>query len=135
MQAVQWDGTRRPLIGRAVVSSGEPLENWLVRTNGVYSLHEAARAGHEETLRARLSGPQVRHNQYGWIVKSDEETDRAAVNAANEEGNTPLHLAAAACQTGAMKLLLEAGADKNARNKAGKRPAEVLGEAVRHLLE
>ena len=136
VKAVQWDGTRYTVLGKdAPISTGEPLEAWFTRTNGIYSLHEAARAGHEEATRARLSGPQVRHNQYGWIVKTEDKADAAAVNAGNEEGNTPLHLAAAACHTGIVKLLLKAGADKNARNKEGKRPADVAGEALKKLLE
>lgn len=136
VKAVQWDGTRYTVFGKdESVASGEPLEAWFTRTNGIYSLHEAARAGHEEAVRARLSGPQVRHNQYGWIVKTDAQIDSAAVNAKNEEGNTPLHLAAAACHTGIVKLLLDAGADKNARNKEGKRPADVIGAELKQLLE
>src|SRR5262244_2953847 len=37
-------------------------------------------------------------------------------------GDTPLHLAAAALQTGAAKLLLESGANANAENRRGATP-------------
>lgn len=136
VMAVQWDGARFAVLGDATpVVSGEALEDWLVRSNGIYSLHEAARAGCVEAVHARLTKPAVRHNQYGWVVKGDDKVDRAAVNAVNEEGNTPLHLAAAAAHREIIQMLIEAGANKNARNKDGKRPADVVGDELRPALE
>lgn len=137
VKAVQWDGKRVALLGHdAPMATGEPLEDWLVRTNGIYSLHEAAQVGHGEALQARLSGPTVRHNQYGWVVKTDEGATAAEVNAQNEQGNTPLHLAAAGGHAEAVRMLLQAGADKTLRNRAGMTPADMAeGDEVRKLLE
>lgn len=136
VQAVGWDGRRTTLYGaEAPMGAEEPPAHWLERTNGIYSLHEAARAGSEEALRARLSGPKLKHNQYGWLVKTDEAPDAAAVNAANEEGNTPLHLAAAGGHAGCVEMLLQAGANKNARNKAGERPADLAPTELKQKLE
>lgn len=135
--AVSWDGQREKIYGEGETAprpEAEPLTNWLTRTNSTFSLHEAARDGNEEALRARLSGPQVKHNQYGWIIKSDEKADKAAVNAKNEQGNTPLHLAAAAGHAGIIRLLLEAGADKTLHNNADQSPADLAPEALKPLL-
>ena len=127
VQAVQWDGKRVPILGAAVEPSNESTDAWLVRSNGIFSLHEAARAGHTETVQARLSGPIVKHNQYGWIVETKESTDdrSALINAPNEDGDTPLHLAVASGHQHIADMLLKAGADQNAKNKAGKTPKEL----------
>lgn len=75
------------------------------RSNGVYSLHEAAQAGDTKVLQARLS-------------------EGADVNARNEQGCTPLHLAAKAGHAELVKLLLEAGADKTLQDNSGKTAAD-----------
>ena len=56
--------------------------------------------------------------------------DRGApVDAANEDGNTPLHAAVAATQLGAAKQLLSAGATADAPGKGGVLPMRI---AARH---
>ena len=136
IKAVQWDGTRHTLLGSSTTPPEDPLDTWLTRTNGIYSLHEAAAAGHEQALRARLTGPQVRHNQYGQITQTDSPADPATIiNTPNEHGNTPLHLAAAAGHRHIITLLLEHGSDKNARNRHNQRPADLAPAPLNPLLE
>lgn len=122
VKAVGWDGARRNIFGSGETPAEEPLANWYTRTNGIYSLHEAALAGNEEAVRARLAGPQVKHNQYGWIVKSDAKLDPAALNAKNEQGYTPLDLAAAAGHTAIVELLRKAVAESAAAGNGEQSP-------------
>ncbi len=63
------------------------------RSNGIYSLHEAAAAGNAEVLTKRLAEPS--HN----------------INQKDESGNTPLHIAKKAKHQNIVKLLQQAGAD------------------------
>jgi hypothetical protein len=63
------------------------------RSNGIYSLHEAAAAGNAKVLTKRLAEPS--HN----------------INQKDESGNTPLHIAKKAKRQNIVKLLLQAGAD------------------------
>lgn len=76
------------------------------RSNGVYSVFEAARAGDIAALQARLA-----------------EGDSA--NGRNEQGDTPLHLAAAAGRSKVVARLLTAGADPLAKDAAGRIPSQV----------
>lgn len=100
------------------------LLKWFERSNGVYSLFEAVRAGDEKVLRDRLA-------------------ENESPNAVNELGDAPLHIAAAEGQAPLVLLLLEAGADALQKNKEGKiaselakddatREACLSGEAKRH---
>lgn len=95
----------------------DPLEEWRVRSNGVWSVCEAATAGNMEVLLER--------------VREGEN-----VNARDEMGNTPLHLAAVNGHVQVVYALLKVGADPLAVNKEGKRPAELAAnEAVRAACE
>lgn len=87
----------------------DPLAAWRVRSNAVWSLCEAAAVGDMQTLRARLN-------------------EQENVNARDELGNTPLHLAAAAGQVEPLQALLQAGADPLAVNKKGLSPAQVAAD-------
>lgn len=97
----------------AAAPAYEKLLPWFERSNGVYSLFEAARAGDVAVLKARL-----------------EEKD--APNAINELGDSPLHLAAAEGRVEIVELLLQAGADALQKNRAGKIASELAkDEATR----
>ncbi len=85
-------------------------------SNSVYSIQEAARAGDAEVLKARLA----------------EGFDP---NLADEQGNSPLHLAAMGTSPEVVRLLLEAGADTQLKDAAGRSPLEVsVHEEVKALL-
>ncbi len=84
-----------------------PAQRKLIhRSNGVYSLLEAAAAGDAATLSRRLRA-------------GDDP------NQADEFGNRPLHLAAQGQSVELIRLLLEAGADSSARNAAGQTPRQL----------
>lgn len=83
----------------------ENLEEWFVRSNGVYSAFEAAYAGNLDVLQQRLA-------------------EGGSPNGRNELGDTPLHLAAAAGQLQAVQALLDAGADSLAKDAAGRIPSQ-----------
>lgn len=102
----------------------EDLTEWFSRSNGVYSVYEAARAGDKETLQARLR-------------------EGEPPNGCNELGDTPLHLAAQGGQVEIVTCLLEAGADPLATDAAGHIPSQTAAndacreaclkyEALRH---
>lgn len=84
----------------------ESLEEYFDRSNGVYSVFEAARDGRTEVLQARLA-------------------EGHAANGKNEQGDTPLHLATAAGHTETVLYLLKAGADPLAVNARGLIPSQV----------
>ena len=87
------------------------LEAWRVRSNGVWSICEAATAGNMQVLLARIG-------------------EGENVNARDEMGNSPLHLAAAGGHVPVVYALLKAGADPMATNQEGKRPAELAANAA-----
>jgi ankyrin repeat protein len=58
----------------------------------------------------------------------------AAVNLRDHNGNTALHHAALGGATDAVSVLLEFGADPEARNGEGKRPADLEPEAAHIML-
>ncbi len=76
------------------------------RSNGVYSLSEAAAAGDEAVLKARLS-------------------EGENPNQVDEVGSSPLHYAAMGESARVLQLLLEAGADTAARDAGGRTPREL----------
>ncbi len=89
------------------------LPELIYRSNGVYSLLEAAAANDTETLSRRIK-------------------EGANVNQLDEEGNSALHLAAEANATKCITQLLKAGADAMQKNAAGKTASE-LATAPRSL--
>ncbi len=52
-------------------------------------------------------------------------TGGARPDVADPEGSTPLHVAATRAHVGNIEALLRAGADREARTKAGETPADV----------
>ena len=82
-------------------STAPALPKLIYRSNGVYSIPEAAEAGNVEVLAARIK-------------------EGANVNQIDELGNSPLHLAAQKNATECLALLLQAGADPLLRNAEGK---------------
>lgn len=86
-------------------AAAESLDAWLQRSNGIYSLHEAAEAGKTEMIQQRL-------------------TEGHDPNAADECGISPLHLAAAGGHEAAVGLLLSAGADPLVRDTDGRSAAD-----------
>jgi len=80
------------------------------------ALHWAAGAGHDDIVVALI----------------DAKADLKAVNAV---GDTALHCAVWKDQVSTVQLLLSKGADKNAKNKAGKAPYELAkGEEMQKVL-
>ena len=85
------------------------------RSNGVYSLHEAAATGNVAVLRQRLS-------------ESNTNLDQQ-----DEQGNTALHIAAAAGQKEIIRMLLQAGASSSILNKENKTAPQCADAKVRTL--
>lgn len=86
------------------------LHQRMLRSNSVYSVCEAARAGAVDVLRERIR-------------------EGESVNIRNEQGLTPLHLAAMSGSDAAVQVLLEAGADPMAQSRDGRLPAQMARSA------
>lgn len=97
------------IIGELTAADAPPaddsLETWFQRSNGVYSVFEAALAGDLDVLKQRLA-------------------EGAPVNGKNSLGDTPLHLAAEAGHAALVRRLLSAGADPLAKDAAGRIPSD-----------
>lgn len=104
-----------PLVATAAEEE-EALLHWLRRSNAVWSPHEVAVFGDsaEDVQRALQASPQY-------------------LNTADEQGNTPLHLAVRAGNTAVVAAFLEAGADACAKDAQGKMPIELTEQA--HLVD
>lgn len=98
-------------------SAADSLEVWLHRSNAVYSPHEAAQWGSVEQMKAAVAA------------------EPTLINAPDENGYTPLHLAAQRGDADLVKVLLQAGADKSARDAAGKTAADYAVGDVAELLK
>lgn len=92
------------LLGSAAAEVGLPAV--MYRSNGVYSLFEAAAANAPAVITARLS-------------------EGAVVNLPDEQGNTALHIAARAGHNDCVQLLLSGGADPLAKDAQGHIPSEI----------
>lgn len=104
--------------------------------------------GHLAEIRLRLeSDPDlaIRASPCGATRRDAERFFFPAVAHYLYAGDTPLHLAAAACRTEAARLLVEHGADCRARNRLGAEPLhyaarrgpdapETQGELIRYLV-
>lgn len=90
------------LLGSAVAEVSLPAV--MYRSNGVYSLYEAAAAHAPEVIAARLS-------------------EGVAVNLPDEQGNTALHIAARANDNDCVQRLLSGGADPMAKDAQGRIPS------------
>lgn len=88
-------------------STAPALPKLIYRSNGVYSIPEAAEAGNVEVLAARIK-------------------EGANVNQIDEFGNCPLHLAARKNATECLALLLQAGADPLVRNAEGQTAIQLV---------
>lgn len=84
----------------------DELLPWLQRSNGVYSVHEAAAAGDMNELREAV-------------------TDKSTLNMPDELGNTPLDLAVAAGHVAAVNHLIAEGATATERTLSLAQSAEV----------
>ncbi len=91
----------------ACQSAAPALPSLIYRSNGVYSIPEAAEAGNAEVLAARIG-------------------EGANVNQIDELGNCALHLAARKNATECLALLLQAGADPLVRNAEGKTAIQLV---------
>ncbi|KAL6722290.1 ankyrin repeat-containing protein [Lecanora helva] len=99
-------------------------------------LHMASANGHTETLESLLSLSPTSNNS----TTISPQPSPPKLNIRNSSGNTPLHWAAVNGHVGAVKILVEAGADVTVLNKAGHDAvyeAEDAGkkEAVRWMLD
>lgn len=102
-------GIAAALGAASAYAAGLNESEWFHRSNEVYSVFEAVNAGDATTLAQRLS-----------------EGDTP--NARNEQGDTPLHLAAAAGAADTVRLLVKSGGDPLAKNAAGQIPSEVAAD-------
>ncbi|MBE6418000.1 MAG: hypothetical protein E7033_05990 [Akkermansiaceae bacterium] len=98
--------------------AADSLEVWLNRSNAVYSPHEAAQWGSVEQLKAAVAAEPTQ------------------INAPDENGYTPLHLAAQRGAADLVQVLLQAGADVLAKDTLGRTAVAFADDAaVKGLLK
>ncbi len=97
---------------------------------GLTALHRACRAGNSEIAKYLLHyAPKETHNN----TKKKFSHEKADVTICTRTGDTPLHLAAAHCQTDMVNMLLEMGASINQANNQGVTPLHVVCEHPGHF--
>ena len=84
----------------------------------------------QPSVRRRRRGKSANHHGSGdghAAVNTDDDEPQmvAFIDATNHSGDTALHLAAVACLTSVVKMLLEAGAKPNVKNAVGYTPLHV----------
>ena len=97
----------------AVEREAEAVGRYLILAGA--DIHVRDTAGESPAILALRDGPET----VAWFFSDP------VVNAADNQGNTALHLAAAEGLAGAVEPLLSAGADPRLRNLAGQLPADV----------
>jgi ankyrin repeat protein len=120
-------------VVKALVKAGR--EQLLARdTRRRTALVWAAGCGHADVVRVLIDGQPRIPRGFGWLgiwkPAIDPAINRVILEAADCEGRTPLHWAARASSAGAVKLLLDNGADIEARGKYQNTPLLV---AVEHM--
>ena len=83
--------------------------------DGVSAMHAAAFMGHAEMLKAMA--------ERGADINVTQDAPAKA-------GNTPLHSACRRCNTDAVKMLIELGADETMKNVDGLTPAHIIAETT-----
>ena len=124
-----WDMYKGPSPLHVAASRGCPeVVKYLVKTLGA-SPEEVDREGNN-LLHAAVAGCSSSNEEKALeVVRYLVEAKKLDVNARNDRGETPLHLATKNNCVTVAKYLIEAGADVNVRDRDGKTPLHV---AVKH---
>lgn len=105
------------IMGSITWAEAGKLPEQIYRSNGVYSILEAAAAGDAKTMQLRIQ-------------------EGCDVNQRDELGSTALHLAATRDAAECVRLLLQSGADALVQNAAGKQATQLAhGDACRRMLQ
>jgi ankyrin repeat protein len=104
------------LVLHALFSGQDDLVDPILDANPPLDVFDAAAVGRTRGLEELL----------------DAEPELAG--ATRPDGSTPLHLAARFDRTDSVEVLLERGADTEARDGEGRTPADVAGDEARDLL-
>lgn len=107
--------------------------------SGRTALHTAAEGGHTAILRSLINLQEEQRRLEGTRTGAIQRVN-GGVNLRDNDGCTPLHLAARANRPEALRLLVELGADMSAKDNSGRTPlneASLWGgsEAERVLLD
>ena len=90
--------------------------------NGRTALHVSAETGSLEVAKFMVERQEISdgENEFEYIVSLDRAiTKLNRLNVRDKDGNTPLHLAAAAGKTNTLRYLLSAGSDSRSSNTRG----------------